>query len=221
LNNAPVAAGKTVADYFSSTESPVPFYLLSRLKLESTPNLDTVQQFEELQPGHTIEVNAFVYAQEGSWVVIPGGYYDEDALNGQAGKLRTYRHPMTGATGTILDYDGDRQADAGEYLDVDGNGSFSQGDGADLNRDGVLTREEGTVKGAVQEWMNKWGTVTLKSNNYPSGNFNPATVTSGNGNFDNISYNFDPAAVDPNDPTFIGDSPGFALPVTPDLIYQE
>jgi hypothetical protein len=34
-----------------------------------------------VQPGHVIDVRAFVYAQEGSWIVIPGDFFDPVVKN--------------------------------------------------------------------------------------------------------------------------------------------
>jgi hypothetical protein len=70
-----------VEDYFNNlTTLQVPTYFLSRIKLENA-TLNAGHQFETLQPGHIIDVRAFVYAQEGSWIVIPGDYFDPTVKN--------------------------------------------------------------------------------------------------------------------------------------------
>src|SRR5690606_8134431 len=91
------------------------------LKLENANQLNsTTHEFETLAPGYTFDVRAYIYAQEGSWLVIPSGYYDE--------------HIHTDGSGPFLDL-----PDAsGDYNGIrDG-----VGESADLNRDGVVSRAE-------------------------------------------------------------------------------
>jgi hypothetical protein len=81
LNDAVVEGATRVEDYFNNlTTLQVPTYFLSRIKLENA-TLNTEHAFEAVQPGHVIDVRAFVYAQEGSWIVIPGDFFDPVVKN--------------------------------------------------------------------------------------------------------------------------------------------
>ncbi len=156
-----------------------------------------------INPGYTFNVNAFVYAQNGSWLVIPGGYFE--------GRLKT---KVNAATPTLLD----------TFFDVNNNGNFDPGESLDdgtgntypdLNRNGVIEDAERyamarysrynyainftgaiaenhtalvndagtTVKGAVANWMDKWATTTFVSTPTP-------TITNSR-----IKYIFDPTVV--------------------------
>ena len=83
FNNKIVDGVFRVADYFDSTSNSgnggrIPYYNLSRLKLENL-GFNAQHQIELLAPAQTLDVRAFVYAQEGSWIVIPGDFYDATA----------------------------------------------------------------------------------------------------------------------------------------------
>jgi hypothetical protein len=249
--------GRILDDYFNATNAPIPYYRLSRLKIDGptfvdrsgTPTLfdpfnttAPTPVFEEVRP-YPIQVNAFVYAQEGSWVVLPGGVFDENLIK------------PAGIEGSYLEINGTAGAQPGEFLDVNGNGSLDNGEYADLNRDGEITREEkagvyrfhrynykinftgsitehvtmpvfkeGTTVGAVQEWTDRWSTVTLTSGNWSgtgvNDSLNAATLRSdinnpSTGSFDSVTYNFDPSIL----VSGFNDA-GFVAPQLPDLIYQ-
>jgi hypothetical protein len=171
-------------------------------------------------------INAYVYAQTGSWFVISGPLYD-DRLRGD--DLHSY-----------LDLNNNNVADAGEYLDVDSTGTFTNGDYADLNHNGLLDNPEKyamarfsrfnysisftgaiaenqtpivnnvgtTAVGAEGDWMSKWTTTA----------FDGTTMT-----HDRIKYIFDPTVVtgkledDPTTPAIDETDYGFRLPQTSDL----
>ncbi len=217
-----LAGDAPLASYFSGSETPpyntLPAYRVSRLKLENTDQLNADQQWETLSPGRTLDVNAFVYAQEGSWIVLSGGDFDA-GIKGVAG-----------VRGTYLDINNNDAIDAGEYLDADGSGTFSDGDFADLDRDGIISRAEqaaiyryrryntkinftgaitenqstlvrdpdgsGPLIGGVASWMDAWSTANINSANWSdSGASFLDTLSFANGGFGNISYTFDDSAL--------------------------
>ena len=199
------AAGDTVSNRFTATTAPIPYYRLSRLKLENPINpLNAAYNFTNLTQGATIQVNAFVYAQEGSWLVVPGGDFDATV------KTSATNQPY-------VDFDNSNTVDAGEA------------EAADLNRDGTISRDEQTAvyrfrrynykinftgaimekttavvaderditnplvvtsAGQVQSWMDKWSTVSLSPANYGGSDTNP---------FDNTTTRSN--VVNPADPT--------------------
>ncbi len=220
-----LAGAAPLASYFSGSENPpayrsLPAYRVSRLKLENPDQLNSGAQWEKLSPGRTLDVNAFVYAQEGSWIVLSGGDFDA-GIKG-----------VPGVRGAYLDANSNGAADAGEYLDADASGDFSNGDFADLDRDGVISRAEqaavyryhrfntkinfngaitenqsalvrdpdgaGPLIGGVAEWMDAWSTASIGAANW-SGTDSAATfagtLSTANGGFGGISYSFDDSAL--------------------------
>jgi hypothetical protein len=175
---------------------------------------------------YTFNVNAYVYAQTGSWFVIPGSSFDE--------RLRGTSDTVTGVPlSSYLDLNNDRVATPNEFID-NGDGVFGSGDFADLNRNGVidpferaailrysrynyainfngaiaenqtaLVNDVGTAaKGAVSDWMNKWATTTY------DGTAATPTVT-----HNRIQYTFDPSVAQGE----LVNDPGFRLPQTTEL----
>jgi hypothetical protein len=205
-----------------------PEYRLQGLKLENVALVSNTSTVNTIGPARTFTVNAFVYAQTGSWFVIPGGLFDE-------------RLKFDAATSiTFLDLDGDNAPDAGEFI-IDGGIGYP-----DLNRNGVvdsaerysmerysrynyqinftgaiaenqtaLINDAGTgaiaVKGAVASWMDSWATTNVIASD-------PTPITR-----DRIRYIFDPSVVMGNledNPTTTGvdeTDRGFHLPQTLDL----
>lgn len=219
-----------------------PTYRLFSTKLENVALTQAagITSVAEINPAYTFDVNAYVYAQTGSWFVIPTPLFDErlrgvDKVGATEGK-------------SYLDLNNNNTADAGEYLDAGTLGVFDAGDYPDLNRNGTiddfekhaiarysrynyqilftgaiaenqtaLINDAGTgataVPGAVSEWMSKWGTTQYVS----------ATGTLTHGR---IQYTFDPSValgyLD-DDPTTVGvvdPDPGFHMPQTPQLSYE-
>src|SRR5690606_21336419 len=70
-------------DYYFQNSHQIPFYRISNLKLEYETLDAGTHDFSHLGVGSTLEINAYVYAQEGGWQVIPGTYFDTDVQNGQ------------------------------------------------------------------------------------------------------------------------------------------
>lgn len=195
-----------------------PSYLLLGSKLEDVALNNSV--VTNIGPAYKFDVRAYVYAQNGSWFVIPTPTFDE-RLRGDL-------------TQTFLDLDGDDTADPGEYLDVNNSGGFDAGDYADLNRNGspdsfeqvamlrysrynyeinfngaiaenqtVLVNDFGTkAKGAVATWMDRLATVTYDRA------ASPTTAA-----YDRIKYVFDPSLAQGS----LDNEDGFLLPQTDEL----
>ncbi len=108
----------------------LPDYRLRALKCEYT-NLNS----KAIKPvADAIEINAFVYAQEGSWLIIPGDYFRSNpAVRGIGG--------AAGLTGSYIDYNGNKIADANEFI-YDGVGGGLGNMVADLNRNGIADKGE-------------------------------------------------------------------------------
>jgi hypothetical protein len=213
---------------------PFPAYRLLGSKLENVKVATTVTAgvattaVTNIGTPYTFNVNAFVYAQTGSWFVIPAPLFDE--------RLRGTSNAAGVPQQSYLDLNNNRVADAGEFLDLNNNTTFDNGEFADLNRNGTLEDAEkvallrysrynyginfigaiaenqtavvndvGTaVKGAVSEWMSKWATTTYVGPTPAA----PATVAHGR-----IQYTFDPSVVQGD---LVNDD-GFVLPQTPEL----
>ena len=251
MNNQNVKVSSTqdtgqAPDYFFQPgRAKIPYYRLSRLKLD-TPDTPAAPVFDpssgqlaKIAPGATMEVQAFVYAQEGSWMVIAGDFFDRT--------LQT--EPTSPPVGP-----------PGSYI-ARPNGTRAS---IDLNRDEVVTRDEltgvyrlrrynykivfrgsimenqalpvvpeGPEPGAVSEWMDKWAAFQFTSAN---GDFDdtrrdgiadstattrrpqpeaPLNDANPRANFGNITYEFDPSVT-----SNLGFSDtGFRPPISPELVY--
>ncbi len=214
--------------YPTGATAKLPDYRLMDMKLENVTQTVTagVSAITGITPGHAFDVNAYVYAQTGSWFVIPGPVYD-DRLRGDE-------------TQSYLDIDNDNTADPGEYLDVNSSGTYDAGDFADLDRNGVIDTYEKyavarfsrfnysitftgaiaenqtplindvgtTAIGAVSDWMSKWTTTSFDGTNITH---------------DRIKYIFDPTVVsgkledDLTTPNVDETDYGFRLPQTSDI----
>ncbi len=205
--------------YFSGATS-LPAYRAARLRLENVGlNAAPDYQLETVSPGATLDVRAFVYAQQGSWIVIPGVAFDESvkSVRGVRGSYVETNDPPNGP-------------DAGEFVDTAPPG-FSDGDFADLDHDGVISRAEqvapfragrynykinfsgaimehhtalvrdpdgaGPLSGAVAAWMDKWSTVKIDAGNWNGPGAGEAfrdDLSAANDDFGGIAYRFDDAA---------------------------
>ena len=77
------------------THTLLPNYFVRGLKIGTIGSSDR----EILPSGGIMQINAFVYAQEGSWLVIPGDYFRSDL------PVRAQVNPTTGAyLGSYIDY---------------------------------------------------------------------------------------------------------------------
>jgi hypothetical protein len=214
--------------YFDATGTArIPYYRLSRLKVEDA-TLDTgTHDLIGLKPGHTFNVNAYVYAQEGSWNIIPSIFFDEN--------VRRDWVNSPGATASS-------GQDPGENLDLNRDGTTTEAEkaavyrfyrynykinfkGAIMENKTAVVQNAGSgatqVTGDVADWTDKWAAVTLTAANFPGNVLDHTTVKYGDGHsnaWQTINYEFDPAAVTGASP--LNADPGFNLPVTPDLIYQ-
>ena len=180
---APATANATAAPAFAL----LPDYRLRALKYEFA-NLNN-RLYKPV--AKAMQIDAFVYAQEGSWLIIPGDYFRSNP------PVRGLRDAATKTlVGSYIDYDNDGFADANEFI-YDGTGGLSGNKVADLNRNGVADNGEKEaalrfvranmapiqflgaivenqtaivgdvaaingaapiVKGAVQDWTDKWAT---------------------------------------------------------------
>ena len=213
------------------TSALYPDYRVRGLKLENI-NGST----RRIQPVATaMRINAFVYAQEGSWFVIPGDYFRTDPA------VRGTLDASGNLDGSYIDYNNNKKPDAGEYI-TDTNGRKV----ADLNRNGVndffagereaalrfvrqnqcpiqftgaiLENQTAIVNdvldvagtatletGAVAQWMDKWATYNDSNGSLAQGNID---------NFKFLTYTYDPALR-------LGTDPFLRVPVTDDLLYQQ
>lgn len=202
LNDAVVEGATRVEDYFNNlTTLQVPTYFLSRIKLENAA-LNAEHQFETLQPGHVIDVRAFVYAQEGSWIVIPGDFFDPAVKNN-----------------SDLDRDGAvsraEQVAAYRYNRFNYKINFT---GAIMENQSAIINDpdgSGPVIGAVSDWMNKWATVNVNAGDFtgPGGaNVFRNNLSYAAGDFPNITYAFDDQVMRGH----FDEDEGFHLPLAPE-----
>ncbi|HEX8463368.1 MAG TPA: hypothetical protein VF627_02010, partial [Abditibacterium sp.] len=157
-----------------------PDYRVMGLKLENVALTANSSTIASIDTAYTFDVNAYVYAQTGSWFVIPGPMFDE-RLRGTNAK-------------NFLDLNNNNTPETGEFLDTNTNNIWDDGECADLNRNNLrddaelramtrysrfnyqinftgaiaenqtaLVNDVGTgatqVSGAVADWMNKWATT--------------------------------------------------------------
>ena len=245
------AAGDTndsVSEYFSAA-IPIPYYRLGGLKIEGPADpYDATGNYQSLQPGLTMDIRAFVYAQEGSWMVVPGGNFDESIKTVSGSPTRVQ---ADGATGTMdLNRDGviSREEKVGAYR-MRRNNYQIVFTGAIMEKTTSLVADERDTTGAtvvvpgeVQGWMDKWSTFNFDTRSPADTDFDdgqpdalkatlisqaryievpPAPGTPAN--FANISYNFDPSIMDPSATNiFVNNGSvtdsGLRLPVLPDLL---
>ena len=232
----PAAPNLAAATAFSA----LPDYRLKGLKYEFV-DLTRTQTKPVANP---MQINAFVYAQEGSWLVIPGSYFRSDSpvraiVDGSGNYIGSY---IDYANPTIVP-----QPDTNEYI-VDGSGRRV----ADINRNGKadngeyeaalrfvrenearisflgaivenqtavvadvgLPNQTPVVKGAVQDWTDKWATYNDTSIGNNLGEVPNATGDTRNFSF--VKYVYDPAIQSGS----LGANQ-LRVPVTDDLIYQQ
>jgi hypothetical protein len=215
LNNSIVdtATSKTVSDYFNATtpaNSDIPFYRMSRIKVEEIVPSNDANQVMALSPGHTFNVQAYVYAQEGSWYVIPGADFDSRVKS------------------NYVDLNDNNVMDAGENLDLNRDGQITRDEtiaayrysryNYQINFKGAIMEKQtafvsdpdgvGKLTAEVGDWTDKWATINV---DFSSGSQVDTTGT--------IVYQFDADAA--NNPSSIFDADtGWRPPISPDLIYQ-
>ena len=105
----------------------LPAYRVKAMKVESYAS-----NSNDIKPsGGTMNINAFVYAQEGSWFIIPGDYFRSNS------PVRADVDASGNFNGSYIDYANPGVPDANEYI-VDGQSRKV----ADLNRNGVVDTGE-------------------------------------------------------------------------------
>lgn len=233
--------------YFDTTPpngtTHMPFYRVSRLKLENSTfqydNTTKETNLKSLNPAYIFDINAYIYAQQGSWYVIPGDYFDASSRTD------------TTASGAPLDTPSDVRLN---YVNLPHNTSSAKqsDEDLDLDRDGVVSPTEqaatyryhrnnyqinftgaimenqtaavidaGTgaaltqVTGDVQNWMDKWATTRLAATDFSSGTVNHTGLTIGT-NFSTMQYSFDPAAMQ----GALDTDTGFRPPISSEWLYQ-
>ena len=213
----------------------LPAYEVRSMKIENTGLVD-----REVKPVmDAMLVNAYVYAQEGSWLVIPGDYFRSNppvrGIADQNGLL----------AGSYIDYNNDGKPDPGEYiLSTPGNQNSTKV--ADLNRNGTADAGEKEaalrfvrynsapiqfygaivenqtavvadvtdstagnppiVKGAVQDWMDKWATY----------NDSGGKQVGAKSQFSFINYSYDSSLANETP-----QANQLRVPLTDGLLYQE
>lgn len=218
----------------SAAVNNLPAYYLKALKLENVTLDATTHTVTDIEPAVNIAVNAYVYAQEGSWFIISGDYFDPKI------------HYTSNSS--YYDYNGNGTPDVGEWVESNSllPPSYGAGDFADLNRNGVKDDNEDPaylnyrygrynyainftgaiaenktavvmdtkhtamntiVDGNVQDWMSKWATVTCT---VTTGS--PPVVTPVSGG---ITYTFDPSYLEGD----MDNDPGFKPALSPDLVF--
>ncbi len=216
-----------------ATSDLLPDYELRSMKLESV-NLSS----NNVKPvTDAIQINAFVYAQEGSWFVIPGDYFRSNPP--VRGEINAGTQALTGS---YIDYNGSKTPDTNEYIlqgatkiaDLNRNGRVDGGEKeaalrfvryntAPIQFYGAIVENQTAVvadvkdaagntvdkaKGAVQDWMDKWAT------------YDDTTVANTEvgkpAQFKFITYAYDPTLANGN----VGANQ-LRVPVTDELLYQQ
>jgi len=197
--------GGDLANFFSATMplAPIPYYRLHHLKFENA-NPFNGSNYENLAPAVDVTVNAFVYAQNGSWLIVPGSFYDDNVVN--------YN---TASYSAKNDFNRDGIISRGERIGAYRYHRYNYR----INFTGAICEnrtapvfDSGTVKGLVSQWMDKWTTVSTSAANWvtPTAIDNKyQNISFVNGNINNINYAFD-ASLASGD---LDDDTGFQLPV--------
>lgn len=209
----------------------LPIYRSGNMKLESVnPAAFGSPGSGDINPGYMMNINAFVYAQMGSWFVIPTAPSDPLLQQVKGNAVSSY-----------IDFNNNNTKDPGEY--VTGTGANAGLEGADLNRNGVLDVGEaqahlrysrpdyqikftgaiaenqsaivnpvGAIPGAVQAWSNSWASYNVSGGTLSNPDGTSPTPNAG------VVYTFDPDYANNNlDPT----DPGFVMPQSDQLTYVE
>ncbi len=237
-----IAMKRSEAYSDTATSNLLPDYRVRAMKVGTFGSIN-----DEIQPtGGTMQIDAFVYAQEGSWFVVPGDYFrtTNPAVRGEKNSADD------SLAGSYIDYNNNNMPDlpaAGQPTEYITNGMGGP-KVADLNRNGIIDAGEReaalqfvrfntvqiaffgaivenqtaivadvadpaapttpVVKGAVQDWMDKWATYDdIGGMNIDVGKPDK---------FKLITYAYDPALITGS----IGTN-SLRVPVTDDLIYQQ
>ncbi len=122
-----------------ATPDLLPKYWMRSMKLE---NFDLTSR--RIKPVMSaMQINAFIYAQEGSWLIIPSDYFRPDPL------VRGISDANGTLVGSYIDYDGSKTPDPNEYI-LAAPGNPGSARIADLNRNG---REEAGERDAALRFL--------------------------------------------------------------------
>jgi hypothetical protein len=177
-------------------ENRMPYYRLGALKLEDVQTDPMTQAFAGIRPVN-VNINAYVYAQTGSWFVIPAPLFDTTAKNNQDAD----RNGQVDGSDAVNSYRFARYNYRINFF-----GAIAENQTAIVNSAGT------TVTGAVQQWSNSWANVTTDAT--------AVALDAGNNPIQNagVVYTFDPTYVTnnlgPNDT-------GFVMPQNEQLTYVE
>lgn len=188
--------------------NPIPYYRVAALKLENSEiRNDTTGNFGYIKPGYVMNINAFVYAQEGSWFVIPEPSFDPDLADPASTAIEKTDYNRDGIDATTDPTAAQNQGENAvkpRFLRYNYKVDFT---GAIAENRTAIVNTAGTVPGAVAAWSDGCATYDATPPILPA--------TAIIGNEIGVTYNFDPSVVN----GYSDD--GFKLPQSPDLIYQD
>ena len=234
----------------AATSALLPDYEVKSMKLENI-DLSAATNNNVKPVADALQIDAYVYAQEGSWLVISGDYFHSDTpvrgITDSTGKL----------VGSYIDYGNANpnviQPDPGEFIldtsvtpnvqvaDLNRNGKVDNGEKeaalrfvrynmAPIKFYGAIVENQTAVvadvkdptagnppivKGAVQDWMDKWATY----DDDPVSNPAAGTMNANVGKpilFSFINYSYDPSLAKSS----VG-AEQLRVPITDDLVYQQ
>jgi hypothetical protein len=181
-------------DYYYQNPYQIPFYRISNLKLQNETLDTSSHELTAMGTGTTFDINAYVYAQEGSWFVIPGTDFDSTVKNGD-------------------DLNRDGVISPGESVAAYRYHHYNY---QIVFTGAIMENQTATVGNATSDvnlWTDKWSTVKMTvptaAPTYDSAD--PATS-----NFNDILYYYDPTAAT----GVLSTDTGFHAPVASGLIYQ-
>ena len=162
----------------------------------------------QVTPGYTMNINAFVYAQTGSWFVIPNALFNPKDYTSDAAGANTIfgtNAPDTNRNGVsdLGEVDARLRYSRANYQ-VNFKGAIAENQTAIVNPIINTTDPTKSVTGAVQAWSNDWANYTEKAGTIS----NPLP---------GVTYTFDPSYA--NNPAGLDD--GFVMPQSDQLTYVE
>ena len=211
LDNALVDPNRnyTVQDYFTAKTgydqdldkfASIPYYRLSNLKLQQESVDNSTHELGQLGTAKMFDINAYVYAQEGGWQIIPGTYFDADVKNGE-------------------DLNRDGVVSQGEHAAAYRYHRYNY----QIVFTGAIMENQTASMDHVKAWTDKWATVKTLDGEQVSTFLSKPLVNDYNSdnphdsNFNTILYYYDPTAAS----GVLSDDPGFHAPVASGgLIYQ-
>ena len=162
-------------------------------------------------PGYTMNINAFVYAQTGSWFVIPNALFDPaqfdtNTFGTASGVPDTNRNGQAG----IGKRDAKLRYARANYR-VNFTGAIAE------NQTAIVNSIPGTpIVGAVQAWSNDWATYNYTASNSTTPGAPDLSQPSSQA-MPGVVYNFDPSYASGT----LTNDPGFVMPQSEELTYVE